>query len=598
MGKGGSTQSVTVPEWLEAAAKRNIGQGDKISRLGPVPLSYGPTVAAFTDSQIAGFDNTSNTASAFGLNAPGAFSMGTPVEYANGVRAYSAAPIYDQTMNAFAAARPGQKSYIDSFFIDPFSGSAGANVAQLLNYDNYQTAAQAAAQQQANDLAIAQATGPQVISTVNVDQQTGNFGQDNQVYNPDINYDDAYVASNNQIVGTLDPSQDSLNTMQDAYGVNTDIYTDENNPIYSSSDFPLGSSATGTDYTSYDTTNDNSSTYMNDFGSTVSTGYDVGEVDPGLASAAGYDTPTYNGSAEKNANVAKILKETYGWTDEQLTAGGYEGYAAEPDKGVLGTVGDAITDIVSASPTVQILNDVFNPATDYETFSDNYNASSADSVMNPTGVTYGNDDFVNSVTNSNSVSDFLPPVVSSNDNNNDNTPVGVIGNNDTGSNSLSQSLANLFTPGDGTTYVDGVLVNDAPASQALTTTNNNNDSGNDDSGGTGGDKIVCTEMYRQTQLDDWVGAMKTWYVYQKRHLTPYHQVGYHAIFRPFVKGMQRSSTMTKIGAYAASERTKHLRHVLTKGKAEDSLVGRVLCTLMEPPLYLVGRVVSAFRKDV
>ena len=137
------------------------------------------------------------------------------------------------------------------------------------------------------------------------------------------------------------------------------------------------------------------------------------------------------------------------------------------------------------------------------------------------------------------------------------------------------------------------MVNTQAMTQAM---NNDNDSSNDDAGG-GDDKIVCTEMYRQTQLDDWVMAMKTWYVYQRKHLTPYHQVGYHAVFRPFVKGMRRSKIITNIGAYAATERTKHLRHVLTKGKSEDSLFGRILCKVMEPPLYVVGRVVSAIRKD-
>ena len=162
MGKGGSSTSVAVPEWLETAAKRNLGQADKISRLGPVPLSYGPTVADFTDAQYAGFNNTANTASAFGLNAPGAYSMGNPAAttYDNGVRALSAAPLFEGKMDAFAAARPGQKSYIDSFFIDPFTGGVGSNVAPLVNYDNYQTFADATAAQQANDLAIAQANQP------------------------------------------------------------------------------------------------------------------------------------------------------------------------------------------------------------------------------------------------------------------------------------------------------------------------------------------------------------------------------------------------------------------------------------------------------
>jgi hypothetical protein len=105
----------------------------------------------------------------------------------------------------------------------------------------------------------------------------------------------------------------------------------------------------------------------------------------------------------------------------------------------------------------------------------------------------------------------------------------------------------------------------------------------------GGDsKIVCTEMYRQTQLDDWSQAMKTWYIYQKKYLTPIHEVGYHWLFKPFVRGMKVNNVLTNIGAYFATERTKHLRHVLTKGKSKDSLVGNVFCKIIHPIVYLVG----------
>jgi len=145
MGKGGSSTEVAIPEWLEAAAKRNLGQADKISRLGSVPLSYGPTVADFTDAQYAGFNNTANTADAFGLNSSGAFNMGSPaaITYDNGVRALSAAPLFDAKMDAFEAARPAQKSYIDSFFIDPFTGQYGSNMAPLVDYGSLGTYADA-----------------------------------------------------------------------------------------------------------------------------------------------------------------------------------------------------------------------------------------------------------------------------------------------------------------------------------------------------------------------------------------------------------------------------------------------------------------------
>ena len=136
MGKGGSSTSVEIPQWLEDAARRNLGQADKVSRVGPVPLSYGPTVADFTDSQYSAFNNNSNMARSFGMQAPDNVAMGNPAAttYSNGVRAISAGPLYDAKMDAFSVARPGQKSYIDSFFIDPFSGEVGSNVAPTVNY--------------------------------------------------------------------------------------------------------------------------------------------------------------------------------------------------------------------------------------------------------------------------------------------------------------------------------------------------------------------------------------------------------------------------------------------------------------------------------
>lgn len=111
--------------------------------------------------------------------------------------------------------------------------------------------------------------------------------------------------------------------------------------------------------------------------------------------------------------------------------------------------------------------------------------------------------------------------------------------------------------------------------------------------GDGGDKpgkIVCTEMYRQTQLDDWTKAIKIWDVYQKKHLTPYHEKGYHWLFKPYVQGMKKSNLLTKFGAYLAKQRTQHLRHVLTKGRAKDSIVGNVWCKIIHPIVYLAGRI--------
>jgi flagellar biosynthesis GTPase FlhF len=112
----------------------------------------------------------------------------------------------------------------------------------------------------------------------------------------------------------------------------------------------------------------------------------------------------------------------------------------------------------------------------------------------------------------------------------------------------------------------------------------------DGGGGGGGGKIVCTEMYRQTQLDDWAKAIKIWDVYQKKHLTPYHEKGYHWLFKPYVQGMKKSNLLTKFGAYLAKQRTQHLRHVLTKGRAKDSIVGNIWCKIIHPIVYIAGRI--------
>ncbi len=114
------------------------------------------------------------------------------------------------------------------------------------------------------------------------------------------------------------------------------------------------------------------------------------------------------------------------------------------------------------------------------------------------------------------------------------------------------------------------------------------DAPDDDTASSGDGKIVCTEMYRQTQLDDWAQAMKTWHIYQKKYLTPIHEIGYHSLFKPFVRGMKVNRALTNLGAYLAKERTKHLRHILTKGKAQDSIIGNVFCKIIHPIVYLVG----------
>ena len=94
-------------------------------------------------------------------------------------------------------------------------------------------------------------------------------------------------------------------------------------------------------------------------------------------------------------------------------------------------------------------------------------------------------------------------------------------------------------------------------------------------------------MYQTTGLQDWAKAMKIWYIYQKRYLTIQHQEGYHKLFKPFVKGMHKSSIIKAIGAHFAKHRTQHLKHVMFNSK--PSLLGKIYNKVLEPICYWAGR---------
>ena len=124
-GKGGSTTStVTVPQYIEDAAKANLAKADEISKIGYTPY-YGPDVAAFTPMQQAGFQNTAGMADAFGLagGGTGMEGMPMPATYAGGIQGYSSAPMFEQSMAELEARRPGQYEAINAPFIDPVTGA-------------------------------------------------------------------------------------------------------------------------------------------------------------------------------------------------------------------------------------------------------------------------------------------------------------------------------------------------------------------------------------------------------------------------------------------------------------------------------------------
>ena len=117
------------------------------------------------------------------------------------------------------------------------------------------------------------------------------------------------------------------------------------------------------------------------------------------------------------------------------------------------------------------------------------------------------------------------------------------------------------------------------------TSGGGSDSGSSDSSSKD-KKIICTEMYRQTQLEDWNRTIKLWYLFQQKHLSETHQKGYHFLFQPFVNGMKQSTVLTAIGKHLAEQRTKDIKHIMYGTKF--SLLGRLYRIIIEPICYIVG----------
>jgi hypothetical protein len=353
-GKGGSsTTSVEVPQYIEDAAKFNLRQAGAlgqpgIAQIGYVPY-YGADVAAFTPTQEAAFQNVAGQAGAFGLTTPAGGAMAgmpTPQEFAGGVRGYSSAPMYEQSLGEFARRRPAQFNLIESLFINPVTGEfegapvvdatppvvdggagggggggdgAGGGGDGVIIPEIPYVPDIPLVEDDVSIVPVGDATAGDIIAQTDIDALSDAMtdiglggipdtaGQKYQYYNPDIDYTDAFQDElTGQYVGTLDPSAEgvaAVQAAQDQLGigqVSDDFYTEQ--PIYSASDFPLGTSTQGFDYSVYAGDDDRqaSDLMQNYYGSTVSTGYDVGQVDPALAAAAGY---TQSASGPSQAQI-------------------------------------------------------------------------------------------------------------------------------------------------------------------------------------------------------------------------------------------------------------------------------------------------------
>lgn len=124
-GKGGKTTTeVQIPDWLESAARSNIGRAENVAGLGYTPY-YGPDVAAMTPMQMAAGQGINTAAGAFGLGtADLSMGMPAPQTFAGGVQGYSSGGLYDQSLAELQRRAPGQYNAITGMFINPQTGAA------------------------------------------------------------------------------------------------------------------------------------------------------------------------------------------------------------------------------------------------------------------------------------------------------------------------------------------------------------------------------------------------------------------------------------------------------------------------------------------
>ena len=350
-GKGGSTSSsVTIPEYIEEAARRNLAKAEGISQIGYVPY-YGPDVAAFTPFQQAGFQQTADVASAFGMGpqmsqADIMGGMPAPTEFAGGVRGYSAAPLYQQAVDELAAQRPAQAQYIESFFIDPVTGQAGTRVQPAVDYGQFGTMASEREADRANQLAIAQAqagAGPSTyvqnttLTPVELSQYASTVGGAN--YNPQT---DVLTPEQAAAVQSATPEGTAARIAQEDIAMNT-----------------LGSAGMGTSdvfnnlvFNAEPTFEDPSST--GSYGGSLVTG-DVSGATYGIPTVAGNILDDFMPIEDQMARNEQYMAEQMGsvlqpdgsydissWYDEN---GPVAGVAPEPEAeaGLLSDIGNLIT---------------------------------------------------------------------------------------------------------------------------------------------------------------------------------------------------------------------------------------------------------------
>ena len=117
-GKGGSSTSAQqIPDWMKEPAVRNIARAEQAQQIGYQPY-YGLDVAAMNPTQMAAGQMNVDAAQAFGMAPPSltAYQGMAQPETFGGMRGYSSAPMFEQSVAAGAQADPTQAEIYNTLF--------------------------------------------------------------------------------------------------------------------------------------------------------------------------------------------------------------------------------------------------------------------------------------------------------------------------------------------------------------------------------------------------------------------------------------------------------------------------------------------------
>ena len=141
-------------------------------------------------------------------------------------------------------------------------------------------------------------------------------------------------------------------------------------------------------------------------------------------------------------------------------------------------------------------------------------------------------------------------------------------------------------------FSEGQSFSGGYAGEAPETSYSDISAANESSSSSSSDKIVCTAMNATYGFGSYRNTI--WLQYSKKHMSHYHQIGYHAIFLPLVhRAYYTKNPSLKLRAvleHLMRHRTADLRAIM-QGRRRDTL-GRIYRNIFEPICYIVGFVKS------